>query len=166
MITVYLTKVYQKLIKEDIERATQQQVETIEDNIGNNFNIVFQKMNSFGNRPAVTRLMNENYSRSGTIQEIKISLPELCVDTGAINLYLYINSLNSYYAAFGSIIPDEVKRAVEGMKEDQSINSNDFKIVMDTETHTIFCIKVIRDYRTMIFRGLIIARLPSSELTK
>jgi len=163
---IYLTKVYQKLIAEDVERATQQQVENIADNIENNFNIVYQKLDSYVNRPTVMRLLNENYSKSGTVQEIKASLPELCADTGAINLYLYINSLNSYYMAFGSDVPDEVKRAVEGMKEDQSINSSDFKIVTAPEAHTVFCIKVIKDHQTMVFRGLMIAKLSSVEVAK
>lgn len=97
--------------------------------------------------------MNENYTRSGTIRDVKVSLPELCVEAGAVNLYLYINSLNSYYTAFGTAVPEEVERAVDRMKRDQSINSHDFKLVTDRDTHTIFCIKVIRDYRTMLFRG-------------
>ncbi len=162
IIMSYLTKVYKNLIEEEIESATAQQVEMFVTMIDNHLDAIHQRLDSYVSEPAVVRLMNANYTRPGTVRSIRESLPESCVDIHAVNLYLYVNNLNSMYAAFGTEIPDKIVWIISEMKQDQSINTSEFRII--TDTNAIYCIKVIRDYRTSLFRGLIIAHIPAWEL--
>lgn len=164
IIMGYLTKVYKNLIEEEVERATSQQVEVFAAMLDNRLDAIDQKLNSYVGEPAVVRLMNANYTRHGTIRDIQDSLPETCVDIDAVNLYLYVNNLNSTFAAFGTQVPDKIDRMISGMKQDRSINTSEFRVI--TDANAIYCIKVIRDYQTMLFRGLVIAHIPAWELVQ
>lgn len=166
LIAAYLINVYQQMIEEEVQLATKRQVETTVDNINNHLNTVYRRLSEYAERQSISRVMNENYTRRGTIQDIRESLPELVRDSDMINAYVYVNSLNNYYCAFGNTVLEEIEQVTEFEKYNHLIDQSEFHVVSHVSQRSLFCVKIIRDYQSMLFRGLIIARIPRTELAK